>query len=61
MLRGWARIPHSSAFRSDRAKDAALIAHGYRVLRFTYDDDPELAIDRLRPLLPSAESRPRSG
>jgi hypothetical protein len=50
-----------AAFRNDRAKDAALTASGYRVLRFTRDDDPELAIRRLRALLPSAGSRPRSG
>jgi predicted transcriptional regulator of viral defense system len=50
-----------AAFRADRAKDAALTAAGYRVLRFTRDDDPVLAIDRLRALLPSAGSRPRSG
>ena len=40
-----------AAFHNDRAKDAALTAAGYRVLRFTRDDDPELAIKRLRPLL----------
>jgi hypothetical protein len=40
-----------AAFRNDRAKDAALTASGYRVLRFTRDDDPELAIKRLRALL----------
>jgi very-short-patch-repair endonuclease len=40
-----------AAFRADRAKDAALTAAGYRVLRFTRDDDPELAIKRLRALL----------
>jgi very-short-patch-repair endonuclease len=50
-----------AAFKADRAKDAALTASGYKVLRFTYDDDPQLAIDRLRALLPSAGSRPRSG
>jgi hypothetical protein len=50
-----------AAFRNDRAKDAALTASGYRVLRFTRDDDPELAIRRLRSLLPSAGTRPRSG
>ena len=37
-----------AAFRADRAKDAALTASGYRVLRFTKDDDPALAIKRLR-------------
>ena len=50
-----------AAFKADRAKDAALTASGHKVLRFTYDDDAELAIDRLRALLPSAGSRPRSG
>jgi putative AbiEi antitoxin of type IV toxin-antitoxin system/uncharacterized protein DUF559 len=50
-----------AAFRADRAKDAALTASGYRVLRFTRDDDPKLAIKRLRALLPSAGTHPRSG
>jgi hypothetical protein len=50
-----------AAFRADRAKDAALTAAGYRVLRFTRDDDPALAIKRLRALMPSAGTRPRSG
>jgi len=50
-----------AAFHADRAKDAALTALGYRVLRFTRDDEPALAIKRLRALLPSAGSRPRSG
>jgi hypothetical protein len=40
-----------SAFRNDRAKDAALTAHGHRVMRFTRDDDPALAIKRLQALL----------
>jgi very-short-patch-repair endonuclease len=40
-----------AAFRADRAKDAALTASGQKVLRFTYDDDPELAIERVRALL----------
>ena len=40
-----------AAFKADRAKDAALTASDYKVLRFTYDDDPQLAIDRLRALL----------
>jgi hypothetical protein len=50
-----------AAFRGDRAKDAALTASGYRVLRFTRDDDPELAIRRIRALLPSAGTRPPNG
>ena len=51
-----------AAFHADRAKDAALTASGYRVLRFTTDDDAgPVAIERLRALLPSAGSRPRSG
>ena len=37
-----------AAFRADRAKDAALTASGYRVLRFTRDDDPA-AGDRAPP------------
>jgi hypothetical protein len=40
-----------AAFRSDRAKDAALTASGYRVLRFTKDVEPELVVRRLRALL----------
>jgi hypothetical protein len=40
-----------AAFHADRAKDAALTAAGYRVLRFTRDDDPALAIKRLRGVL----------
>jgi hypothetical protein len=50
-----------AAFRADRAKDAALTAHGHRVLRFTRDDEPALAIKRVHALLPSAGTRPRSG
>jgi very-short-patch-repair endonuclease len=45
-----------AAFRHDRAKDAALTASGYRVLRFTRDDDPALAIKRLSALLASSSS-----
>jgi hypothetical protein len=55
------RTAPAPPFHADRAKDAALTAHGHRVLRFTRDDDPQLAIDRLRALLPSGGSRPRSG
>jgi hypothetical protein len=46
------------AFRNDRAKDAALTAAGHRVLRFTRDDDPHVAIERLSAVLASAQ---RSG
>jgi very-short-patch-repair endonuclease len=42
-----------AAFHADRAKDAVLTASGYRVLRFTRDDDPELAITRLSAVLAS--------
>ena len=48
---GWDTHRTRKAFRDDRAKDAALTAAGYRVLRFTRDDDPGLAISRLRALL----------
>ena len=50
-----------AAFHADRAKDAALTATGYRVLRFTRDDAPVLAIRRLQAVLPTAGSRPLSG
>ncbi len=58
---GWDTHRTKKAFRDDRAKDAALTAAGYRVLRFTRDDDPGLAIRRLRALLPTAGTRPLSG
>jgi hypothetical protein len=40
-----------AAFHADRAKDAALTASGHRVLRFTRDDEPAVAITRLLALL----------
>jgi very-short-patch-repair endonuclease len=40
-----------AAFHADRAKDAALTASGHRVLRFTRDDEPAVAITRLQALL----------
>ena len=58
---GWETHRTRHAFRNDRAKDAALTASGYRVLRFTTDDEPDLAVRRLRALLPTAGTRPRSG
>ncbi len=33
---GWSTHGHRRAFESDRARDATLQAHGYRVLRFTW-------------------------
>jgi hypothetical protein len=35
---GWETHRTRAAFRSDRRRDAALVASGWRVLRFTYDD-----------------------
>ena len=58
---GWETHGTRSAFRNDRAKDAALTAAGYRVLRFTKDVEPELVVRRLRALLPSAGTHPPSG
>jgi predicted transcriptional regulator of viral defense system len=58
---GWETHGTRAAFRADRAKDAALTASGYRVLRFTKDVEPELVVRRLRALLPTAGTRPRSG
>jgi very-short-patch-repair endonuclease len=48
---GWEAHRTLAAFRSDRAKDAALTAAGYRVLRFTWDVDDATIVRRLRPLL----------
>jgi hypothetical protein len=45
------------AFRNDRAKDAALTAAGHRVLRFTRDDEPGLAIERLTAVLASSSAQ----
>jgi hypothetical protein len=58
---GWETHRTRQAFKDDRAKDAALTASGYRVLRFTKDVEPELVVRRLRALLPSAGTHPRSG
>jgi predicted transcriptional regulator of viral defense system len=49
---GWDTHKTKAAFKSDRRKDAALTAAGYRVMRFTYDDivyDPDTVVDRLTP------------
>ena len=49
---GWETHRTKAAFKSDRRKDAALTAAGYRVMRFTYDDvvyEPDTVVDRLTP------------
>jgi very-short-patch-repair endonuclease len=48
---GWAAHRTPAAFRSDRAKDAALTAAGYKVLRFTWDVHDATILRRLDPLL----------
>ena len=45
---GWESHRTLAAFRSDRAKDAALTAAGHRVLRFTWDVDDATILRRLR-------------
>jgi hypothetical protein len=48
---GWESHGTLAAFRSDRAKDAALTAAGYRVVRFTWDTHDATIVRRLRALL----------
>jgi hypothetical protein len=48
---GWEAHRTPAAFRSDRAKDAALTAAGYRVVRFTWDVHDATIVRRLRALL----------
>jgi len=48
---GWEAHRTLAAFRSDRAKDAALTAAGYKVLRFTWDVDDATILRRLNRLL----------
>jgi very-short-patch-repair endonuclease len=48
---GWEAHRTLAAFRSDRAKDAALTAAGYKVLRFTWDVRDATILRRLRSLL----------
>ena len=48
---GWDTHRTRQAFESDRAKDAALTAAGYTVVRFTWRqlrDDPQTVADRIR-------------
>jgi very-short-patch-repair endonuclease len=49
---GWETHKTRAAFKSDRRKDAALTAAGYRVMRFTYDDvvyEPDTVVACLTP------------
>jgi very-short-patch-repair endonuclease len=48
---GWESHGTLAAFRSDRAKDAALTAAGYRVVRFTWDTHDATIVRRLKALL----------
>ncbi len=51
---GWDTHKTRHAFEDDRAKDAALTAAGYTVLRFTWRqlrDDPHTVADRLKAVL----------
>jgi hypothetical protein len=48
---GWEAHRTLAAFRSDRAKDAALTAGGYKVLRFTWDIHDATILRRLNALL----------
>jgi very-short-patch-repair endonuclease len=53
-LDGFAYHRHRAAFERDRARDAALQASGYRVIRFTYRrivDEPDTVAEQLRALL----------
>lgn len=48
---GWETHRTRSAFQRDRRKDAALVAAGWRVMRFTYDDvtrEGPTVVERLR-------------
>jgi very-short-patch-repair endonuclease len=48
---GWETHGTRSAFQRDRRRDAALVASGWRVMRFTYDDvtrDGATVVQRLR-------------
>jgi hypothetical protein len=48
---GWDSHSTRAAFESDRAKDAALTAAGYRVVRFTWRPEDATILWRLRALL----------
>lgn len=55
----WSAHGTRAIFETDRARDAALQAVGYRVVRFTWRTDDSTILRRLRALI--ARSRPRSG
>ena len=55
---GWRTHRARAAFESDRAKDAALTAAGYRVVRFTWRTPDATILRRLHALLSPARTRP---
>jgi very-short-patch-repair endonuclease len=58
---GWETRRTRAAFEADRARDAALQADGWRVLRFTWHTPDTVIRDRLGALLSPAGIRPRRG
>ena len=57
---GWDTHRTRQAFESDRAKDAALSAAGYIVVRFTWRQlrhDPQTVADRLKAIMAAAATR----
>jgi predicted transcriptional regulator of viral defense system len=58
---GWESHKTRAAFESDRAKDAALTAAGYRVVRFTWRTADAVIRQRLEALLTPARTHPRHG
>jgi len=57
---GWQTHKTRAAFERDRARDAKLVAAGYRVLRFTYrriEDDPAGVANELRRALSEPRGR----
>jgi very-short-patch-repair endonuclease len=58
---GWQSHKTRAAFERDRAKDAALTAAGYRVVRFTWRTPDATIRKRLDALLSPAGTHPRHG
>jgi predicted transcriptional regulator of viral defense system len=58
---GWRTHRTRAAFESDRAKDAALTAAGYRVVRFTWRTPDATILRRLQALLNPARTHPPNG